>query len=302
MRKRKRVTSQPDADLPPVNVVREHDSLAEFTRWASRPWDRSKTLMSSRSSDAGSPWYGCTFDEAIELGLNGWAEGTKHLAEYQDSVQSTLHSAGLAPRDGGEASYDWGRTAEGGRGEIDVATYLTGDPECIVARVDASTASSIRIYVDCSASFMVDGAKMTERGAILAAMIDALHQRGVLVELWAGQRMTNGESVYASWVKLKANTEPLDIQQVVYALAHPSFLRRLGFSALEAEPFAFQLGCVTGGYGRSIVGHEDIRVMPTSFFEKTSAACVLLPAITTSWRPWQDVQFMREAGVFACLP
>jgi hypothetical protein len=74
---------------------------------------------------------------------------------------------------------------------------------------------------------------------------------GVGIELWFESSISGTDNkTYSTTCKLHDSNQPLDIDNVMFALAHPSMLRRLVFSVQEQSEFQRnQRATRGGGYG-----------------------------------------------------
>jgi hypothetical protein len=122
--------------------------------------------------------------------------------------------------------------------EVDVARYLSGEPECMIDFPLAKTSKSGRIIALC-ASITYSGAigpdTIRRRGATMVALALALSRLGHNTELWAdlsGTPMGSGGDVRIR-VLVKGANDELDPSKVMFAFAHPAMLRMLGFAAIE---------------------------------------------------------------------
>jgi hypothetical protein len=99
----------------------------------------------------------------------------------------------------------------------------------------------------------VDPQDIINRGAAVVALIDKIQSEGQRVELIAfchiaGRR--NDRLIMA--VTVKRPEEPIDMDRVAFALAHPSMLRRAFFRVVE-----FLYPHHLGGYG-SCAHYDDV--------------------------------------------
>jgi hypothetical protein len=132
--------------------------------------------------------------------------------------------------------------------------YAAGVPENMFVPQDdgASNAKPIvRIAVNVVCSGWVDAQDIINRGAAVIALIDKIQSEGQRVELVAFCHVDgrNDDRIIAS-VTVKRPEEPVDMDRIGFALAHPSMLRRAMFRVIECLcPYYLS------GYGRC--GHFD---------------------------------------------
>jgi hypothetical protein len=127
--------------------------------------------------------------------------------------------------------------------------YAAGVPENMFVPQDdgASNAKPIvRIAVNVVCSGWVDAQDIINRGAAVIALIDKIQSEGQRVELVAFCHVEsrNDDRIIAS-VTVKRPEEPVDMDRIGFALAHPSMLRRAMFRVIECLcPYYLS------GYGR----------------------------------------------------
>jgi hypothetical protein len=181
------------------------------------------------SARRGDSWAGTEdMAGALNLARNGWAEGVEIAgplcAEITDKVTTLVEIE--------HVNYD----VEGIG--LDVATYLNGEPECW-QKFEKETGEGqgikhIRIVMDVTVSGGIDKNVITARGAAVAALIQGLEFAGCRVQLEV-LPLCNGKA-WESRVLVKSADQDLDMSRVIFALAHPAMLRRIGFALQEGCP------------------------------------------------------------------
>lgn len=223
-----------------------------------------QTGPSEHSRDSGEEhFFGCSsMEEALAMARTGWPEGTtkaKQLLERlnADNPTENVYSATYLDVSG---SY------------VDIGEYVQGTPECMVQfREDSRAARFVRIVVCASYScnFTVEQAIM--RGVAIAALVDRFESMGIRCDIdslvYVGNH-SNPADRFSVTVPVKAATEPLNLDRVVFALAHPAYFRRLIFALMELQPAQFRnlYGVRSGGgYGRIVEFPKfpDAIVFPT---------------------------------------
>ena len=241
----------------PANAIKlTFPSLSKLVEYAQSPCKAEDEKRSSLTSDqdrfGGRSWYGTeSLPDACKLALDGWegprVEVNRYVDEVRDHVQRfTLPS--FVP------------TFDVSGGEVDVDRYLLGEPENMIEQTIMPTAKHgkvVRLIVAGTVSAMIDQDTINKRGAAIVALIDALRIAQHTLEIW----VQHGVETYAAgqhkeWhcvTLLKAPEDQVDLDSLMFALAHPSMLRRLIFSVMEHESalvrrqFHFHSG---GGYGQ----------------------------------------------------
>ncbi len=104
----------------------------------------------------------------------------------------------------------------------------------------------VRILVNVTASCNVPTAQIVNRGAAILALIDRVQATGQRVELVAEFHCNAGSDSFAFSVTVKRPEEPVDLDRIAYAIAHPAMLRRSLFRVME-----FTAPYRVSGYGNA---------------------------------------------------
>lgn len=176
-----------------------------------------------------------TWDEAVGLALYGWKEGLELLhGEYVELSEHLM-------KENEQTAYRWDLTGLA----LDIPTMLTGNPEHWLNAVPITARKGIRIEVNISTSGATNQGAIIKRGAAICALIDSLQEHGYIVELSLIDIGLNVMHSNDGYVSIEIGQTPLDMDQVAFAIAHPSSLRRLAFASHE---FLFNTDDC-GGYG-----------------------------------------------------
>lgn len=191
-------------------------------------------------------------DGAFEMARTGWADGMKRAEEISRPLVETI----VAQLERSDIAYDVEGIA------VDVGRFLAEEPECWI-RFENEIVSSpcasprlITIVHNLSQSANVDADSIMRRGAHVMALIQALEYAGHRVELTVLPVSTQ-EGCCS--VTVKQFDQPLDNALAIYALAHPSVLRRLGFIFIENMSHGAQK-TIGSGYGRPVNPDSDADV------------------------------------------
>jgi hypothetical protein len=126
-------------------------------------------------------------------------------------------------------------------GAVNIGRHLTGRPDSMIGfKRQPSTRHGriVKIVYDYGANGSVPAADMLKRGAVVAVLVDTLSTLGLSVELNGETTVKIGElGTHTTLVRLHDAREPMDINSLAYAIAHPSMLRRLTFSVREISKF-----------------------------------------------------------------
>jgi hypothetical protein len=219
--------------------VESFDSLADSLVYASDNDNR----KSSDSRDAFEFTQTRSLDEAITLGTTGWHD----IRPQVDSLFARVEpSCGIAMGDMFETRFD----VSGDSGDID--RYLSGEPECMIDYVNVPQARMgriVRILINGSVSCRVSAEDIMKRGVTVTVLVDILNRLGVGVEVYLENCTRSGNKYHSLLVKLHDSAELLDIDNLMFAVAHPSMLRRISFSNMEKSKWGEAKKIIQGGYG-----------------------------------------------------
>ncbi|GAA2135421.1 hypothetical protein GCM10009760_13950 [Kitasatospora kazusensis] len=198
-------------------------------------------LPSSISNGAGrdnrtacTAWAGATWEEALELARDGWHEP---LEEVGLSIGALRRLAGLSGR--GPVLEPF---LDVTGGEVDIAAYLSGAPECMVNATVQQVSRRGKVI-----TFLIPGSypsttphrEVRNRGLALAALCAGIIGAGHSVEIWSSKSgELRGDPIrsHSSVARIVSPGEPLNVGRLIFAVAHPAMLRRLWFSVWDAQP------------------------------------------------------------------
>jgi hypothetical protein len=214
------------------------------SRWG--PGDRG-SLHTFQSSETGMIGFTKTnnYESALKIATEGWEDAEAAARKISNAVMNRIGA--LVERD--EELYD-----VEGQG-IDIGAYNQGIPECWI-RYEQHFAEApgpiVRIVFNIAASCAVSTEVMIAKGAAVAGMIECIELSGKSVELWAcccvADELVGARHKAVTMIKVKEAGQPLDMGRVMFALGHPSSLRRLWFRWLERQD-ALLLKLIGSGYG-----------------------------------------------------
>jgi len=201
------------------------DAFVEQAKVVPKTQDSSSSRVDRK---AGDKWAGTkTFDEALALATTGWPEGAAEALSLRASIDSAVRQIVASRQD----KYTWDVTGDC----VDVGKYLSGEPECWVAKDQDGESQSggvVKICANLAASGAVSPKSLFARGAVILAAIDILESLNYRVELWIAHG-SRGRSVFQQFTLIKAANQPLDCDRVAFCLCHAACLRRLSFSLME---------------------------------------------------------------------
>lgn len=174
----------------------------------------------ARGWDIDENWFfGTTnMQHAMKLVRDGWPEGLE-LAE-QISHQLT-----------GRNAIERRRKYSVAGGNVNVGRMLANNPLHMTARAKQPGKKVITFFVEASMSASIEPKYAIIRAALVAAIVDILEMNGFSCEI-VSTSINNVGNKAASQIAttLKAAGEPLSINDIIFGLGHPSYLRRFVFA------------------------------------------------------------------------
>ena len=205
--------------------------------------------VGSSDKDGTDGWDGMrNFAEAKELARSGWhdvrPEVEKLLNQMSEVIADRLE---IAP------SMTWNVAG----GVVDVGRYCGNEPMCMFdfpMEPAERMGKVVKLFIDYGASASFSGDFIMKRGVVLLALVDTLQKLGVSVEIYGETAIQGSQNVVHTTVtKLHDPTDRLDIDELMFTLAHPAMLRRMAFAVREMSKCRTQISAVPNGtYGRTI--------------------------------------------------
>jgi hypothetical protein len=223
-----------------TSIVHRASSLADAARFASENPNPKSSAKTTDNEWSGTP----SLPSAVKLATDGWHDVRPKVQEMFNQLESQLS---LAMDEQFSIRYDYSGDS------VDMGRYVSGDPECMmdyVTEPQARMGRVVRVLVAGIASAYVTPEQIQARGVAVCALIDVLHKLGVGIELWTEQcyaRPKNNKDKYSMLVKLHDSQDMMDIDDIMFAIAHPSMLRRIGFGGVEQMQWANEY--INSGYG-----------------------------------------------------
>ena len=174
----------------------------------------------------------------------GWDDGAARV----ERTRVAIAAHGLKPR-------NVSRMREVGPGVVSMGAFLSGHPQPYVIIEPGNEVRPggkiVRIAVNIAASGGIGREVIETRGAAVCAVVDALERAGRRVEVTTVHGVRNGTARLTYRVRVKGAEDKLNLRTVAFALAHGSYLRRIGFSIMEHESAEMRsaIGVIGGGYG-----------------------------------------------------
>lgn len=219
-----------------INKELYFDDLSSFWRYAMQ--DSTAYRKSSRDNHSLQWSGGLTWEEAKQMAISGWRDGMKEIEKYRAQILPIIAEKVLRPL---QIYAIAGYT-------VDVGSFLANEPECFIAREYEEKNYPGRIYkIVCSISFSaaISPETIIQRGAMICALIDAIEFAGHRAEVICNDAMSagdygeyrQGKNKERGWfetsVTVKKSTQPLEMTDLAFCLAHPAMLRKIMFSVCE---------------------------------------------------------------------
>ena len=172
-------------------------------------------LVSNDARNCEERWNGGdSFEQILEFSRVGWqSERAPTNIEIPGSEMKIVESLGV------EGAYP------------DVATYLSGDPECLVGFNEMPVpARFCNIKCDVTASGSVNFKSLLKRGKVMLGVIDSLEAQGIRCKLSVTCTSEQDGLVHELCILLKDYQDPMDEDMVSFCVGHPAFFRNLIFA------------------------------------------------------------------------
>lgn len=228
-----------------INKQLYFDDLNKFWQYAMR--ESTAYRKSSRDSND-LEWHGgLTWEQAKEMAISGWRDGMIEIEKYRAKILPIIAEKVLRPKPIHSIAGHC----------VDVGSFLANEPECFIAQEYEERNYPGRIYkIVCSISFSASISPETiiQRGAMICALIDAIEYAGHRAEVicndasavrdYAEYRQGNRKN--EGWLEIsvtvKKSSQPLEMTDLAFCLAHPAMLRRIMFSVAEIEGWSDFIG------------------------------------------------------------
>lgn len=242
------------------SIRHEYDSIEELADVA-KPYvsERFPEGMRQRLDDT--HYYGSTGTPgaAFVLARDGWDE---HL---EDTLTLAREAVETVEREHEALTFQPHHDVSGGM--VDMAAFLSGEPECMIDFPPAKTSRVGRVITLCasiSASAAVSADSLILKGQVITALAMELERMGMNVELYADQSVkTYGGYSMTQRVLVKGPNDVLDPARILFAYAHPAMLRVLALTAYHQmdDRWLERMGghrTGGGGYGSPAAPPQDL--------------------------------------------
>lgn len=164
-------------------------------------------------------WFGTTdMNEALSLARDGWPDGVEMAQEILERLL-------------GQHAIERRRKYSIAGGMVNVGRLLAGNPKHMIARPKQAGRKIITFFVETFISASISAEHAIIRAATVAAITDVLEMNGYSCEIVsiATSRHSNLPAFHVA-TTLKATGETLNLNDVIFALGHPSYFRRMIFA------------------------------------------------------------------------
>jgi hypothetical protein len=165
-----------------------------------------------------------TLAEALPLARVGWPEGMALVRSVSLPILSAL-------TDHAPAVGDWQFDVTGA--DYDVGEYLSGAPECWLAREPSTERPCVTLSVHTGSGANVPTVAIQHRGAAIVALTLALQGAGYAVKVYGIDGGTVADRPHDIWTRTTLSDDnggPLDADRLLFALAHPAATRTLAYA------------------------------------------------------------------------
>ena len=203
--------------------IHKFDSMLDFINAARLPGTagnptRSGHVSSERTTFTASE----NMQEALNLAEFGWKEGLERIEKALDEINAEPYV---------EPAPIFDVTGEA----FNLDAVLQGQPEDMFFFMDQETNKPrvISLAFNFSHGCGVSSAQIMSRGAAIASAVNDIEAAGIRVELFAYKVTLKGQNRTVAIIKIKDADQPLELERLCFAAAHPAMLRRLWFRIAE---------------------------------------------------------------------
>lgn len=202
----------------PTTTIGQHDHYASLAAYV----ERALSATDYREHEP-TDFNGYTsFDEACRMAANGWDA-------VAAEVQAAVSYAGDVP----ELAPVWDVAGD----EVDIPRYLDGIPENMVSYpYQPARRPVVTVYVPVSFSWQNDAEQVKRFGLAVVGGIEALRLSGHTVRV-VGILTSGGDTdstpVRIDTIDLADTRYAYDATQLMFAIAHPSMFRQVGFRVVD---------------------------------------------------------------------
>lgn len=201
------------------------EALAKYVE--AIPFSITKERLDDRNSawdTHNGDWAGTSsMSDALQMAREGWSEGVA-IAE------------GIVEQFSARNAIERRRKHSVAGGSVSVGRMLARNPMHMNKRYKSPGKRIITFFSEAIMSSSISARNAATRAAVIAAVVDLLEHHGYQCEIISVMSADRyGLPVYQFTTTLKDAGEALNINDVIFGLGHPSFLRRLGFATCATD-------------------------------------------------------------------
>jgi len=208
--------------------------------------------------------------DAINLCRDGWPEGAARAAKLRDQINAANP---MGPR---VVKWDVAGAV------ASVPRALAGNP-LNMRRVDSAKLRRkpvLTLLSDMTNGANVNAKAITNRAAVVAAVVDAIEAAGFACEVITFEKSGKENLTQIVAATVKESGAQADIGRLAFALGHASFYRRISWAAFTCEDFTSDIGSGLGqcqSIDRDEANKRGAYILPTtnnaeSFFRTEESA------------------------------
>ena len=230
----------------------QYDSIADLAA-AAKPHVISGTFP---PNGLNRKFYGVdTWQEAETLSVNGWDDESAAAMSVAQSAIETVSKEHDMPA----FSMRWDVSGC----EVDVARYLSGEPENMIDYDLVPSTRFGRVIVLCASIAVSSAISVTtikRRGQSITALALALNALGYATEIWADSSTGGSDNhIGRSRTLVKGANDELDAARIMFAFSHPTFARVLALATMHEFPKSFHRPLNVGSsYGTPVDAKKDL--------------------------------------------
>ncbi len=213
--------------------IQKFDSMLDFINAARLPGTNGTETASGAVSGHRDEFTATkNMQEALNLAEFGWKDGLDQIEKALDEINAEPHV---------EPAPIFDVTGEA----FNLDAVLQGQPEDMFFFMDQETNKPrvISLAFNFSHGCSITAEEIMKRGAAIASAVNDIESAGIRVELFAYKVTTKSSTRYTgrsgsyyrtrALIKIKDADQPLELERLCFAAAHPSMLRRLWFRIAE---------------------------------------------------------------------
>lgn len=220
------------------------DNLIEFVSIVDRLKIQSTEDRAAGWSRGSPKFYGtATFSEALDLAKNGWVEGAEKAHKITE-LMTVDHAQKKA------------RVYSTVGGSVNIPKMLSGNPMHMKRKAKRDKIKTVTVFVNCAMLAAVSQEISNFKASVICGVVDLIERNGYSCELIAitTSNTRNNRAGFQSATILKNAGEKLNIENVVFALGHTAFFRRICFSlngmAKECKPLWSYMGVTAQSFNK----------------------------------------------------